>query len=140
MLDPLPLPREEKRAEIAEALRYVGLIDKWNAMGGALNGFERRLVEIAKTLVGAPRVVLLDEPGAGLRPHEVERLRKAVLGIHEKFGAMTLLIDHDVALIASMCHSTVVLDFGELIASGVTADVLKNPHVKAAYLGSEEVA
>ncbi len=139
MLDPLPLPHEEKRGEIVEALRYVGLIDKWNAMGGALNGFERRLVEIAKTLVGSPKIVLLDEPGAGLRPSEVERLREAMLGIHQKFGAMTLLIDHDVALIASMCDSTLVLDFGELIASGLTAEVLKNPHVKAAYLGSEEV-
>ena len=138
MLDPLPLPHEEKRAEIVDALRYVGLIDKWNVMGVALNGFERRLVEIAKTLVGAPKIVLLDEPGAGLRPNEVERLREAVLGIHKKFGAMTLLIDHDVALIASMCDSTLVLDFGELIASGPTAEVLKNPHVKAAYLGSEE--
>ncbi len=140
ILDPLPLPIEEKRAEIEAALRHVGLLDKWDEMGGALNGFERRLVEIAKTLVGSPKIVLLDEPGAGLRPHEAERLREAVLGIYDRFGAMTLLIDHDVALIASMCDSTLVLDFGELIASGPTAEVLRNAHVKAAYLGSEEVA
>jgi len=140
ILDPLRRSREEKRGEIAEALRYVGLLDKWDVLGGELNNFERRLIEIAKTLVGSPKVILLDEPGAGLRPHEVEKLKETVVGIEKKFCAMTLLIDHDVALIASICHSALVLDFGELIASGPTAAVLKNPKVNAAYLGTEEVA
>jgi ABC-type branched-subunit amino acid transport system ATPase component len=63
-----------------------------------------------------------------------------ILGIHEQFGALTLLIDHDVATIAATCVSTVVLDFGELLVAGPTQEVLKDDRVKAAYLRVEEVA
>ena len=109
-------------------------------IGAPLNGVERRMVEIAKAVVGGPKVVLLDEPGAGLDASEVARLREAILAIPETFGAMVMLIDHDVDLIAATCVSTLVLDFGQLLAYGPTAEVLKDPKVKAAYLGVEEVA
>jgi len=140
MLDSLPSPsRGEREKQIEKALSFVRLDDKADELGAALNTFERRMVELAKTLVGSPRIVLLDEPGAGLREEEVDALRQALLGIHAQFGAMTLLIDHDVEMIAATCVSTVVLDFGELLAVGPTAEVLKDERVKAAYLGIEEV-
>ena len=138
MLDPLVLP--DKDAEIEKALAFVQLADRGHVMGAALNAFERRMVEVAKAVVGAPKIVLLDEPGAGLRPQELAALREAILGIHARFGAMTLLIDHDVDLIASTCVSTMVLDFGELIAFGPTPEVLKDPRVRSAYLGVAEAA
>ena len=138
MLDPLPLGAAVKQAEIDRALDFVGLAGRRDTPGAALNAFERRLVELAKAVVGRPKIVLLDEPGAGLRPPEVALLREAILGIQGRCGAMTLLIDHDVELIATTCPSTMVLDFGELLALGPTADVLKDERVKAAYLGVEE--
>jgi len=140
MLDALPpASREDMDGQIAKALAYVRLGDKADEFGAALNTFERRMVELAKTLVGSPRIVMLDEPGAGLREEEVDALRQAILGIHRQFGAMTLLIDHDVEMIAATCMSTVVLDFGELLAVGPTADILRDERVKSAYLGIAEV-
>ena len=140
MLDPLPLGKDEKAAHVDAALRFVGLADRRRRMGAALNGFERRMVELAKTLVGAPKVVLLDEPAAGLRADEVAAVRDIIRAIPARVGAVTLLIDHDVDLIAATCTSTLVLDFGERIAFGPTAEVLEDPKVKAAYLGTADVA
>ena len=140
MLDGLHFSRAAQNAEIDKALDYAQLADIAAMMAVDLNAFQRRMVELAKTLVGAPKVVLLDEPGAGLRPNEVAALRQTILGIHDRFGAMTLLIDHDVELIASTCMSTLVLDFGQVIAFGPTAAVLSDRRVKAAYLGIEEIA
>ncbi|MCK9381385.1 MAG: ATP-binding cassette domain-containing protein [Sulfuritalea sp.] len=139
MLDSLPVTsRSERERQIEKALTYVQLEGKADELGSALNTYQRRMVELAKTLVGSPRIVLLDEPGAGLREEEVDALRQTILGIGEQFGAMTLLIDHDVEMIAATCISTVVLDFGELLAFGPTAEILKDDRVKAAYLGIEE--
>lgn len=141
MLDALPhAARADKEGQIAQALDYTGLGAQAHAPGAALNAFQRRMLELAKTLVGAPKIVLLDEPGAGLRDEEVDALRDAILGIHARFGAMTLLIDHDVEMIAATCISTMVLDFGQLLAAGATAEVLRDERVKAAYLGLEEAA
>jgi len=140
MLDSLHFSAAAQRTEVEKALEFVQLADKRDVMGVNLNAFERRMVELAKTLVGSPKVVLLDEPGAGMRPNEVSILRQVILRIRERFGAMTLLIDHDVELIASTCESTLVLDFGQVIAFGSTTEVLRDGRVKAAYLGIEEVA
>jgi branched-chain amino acid transport system ATP-binding protein len=140
MLDSLRYSRAERDGEVDRALDFVGLGDKRGELAQGLNAYERRMVELAKTFVGAPKLVLLDEPGAGLRAHEVAALRDVITGIHATFGAMTLLIDHDVDLIAATCVSALVLDFGQAIAFGPTADVLREPRVKAAYLGIEEVA
>jgi branched-chain amino acid transport system ATP-binding protein len=140
MLDTLPLTRRDKERQIADALSYVGLAHRRDDLCETLNAFERRMVELGKALVGAPKLVLLDEPGAGLRQHEVDTIRNAIIGIHSRFGAATLLIDHDVDLIAATCVSTMVLDFGELLALGPTAAVLRDERVKAAYLGVEALA
>ncbi len=139
MLDPLPGSRAEKRSLIDDVLDFTRLTDMADTLGERLNGFERRRVELAKTLVGKPRLVLLDEPGGGLSGDEMAELQRIVLGIGPRFSATTLMIDHDVELIASTCSKTLVLDFGTLIAYGPTAQVLQDPRVKAAYLGDEEL-
>jgi branched-chain amino acid transport system ATP-binding protein len=94
------------------------------------------MVEVAKALVGVPRLILFDEPGAGLDERESGVLRNAISSIPEGFGAQVLLIDHDVDLIAAICTQTLVLDFGRRLALGATRAVLDDPLVRQAYLGA----
>jgi ABC-type branched-subunit amino acid transport system ATPase component len=138
MADSLKLGRAEKKAELARVLGYVGLLGRESVLGRHLNAYERRMVEIGRALVGKPRIVLLDEPGAGLSQSEVDQLRGIILGIQDFSGAMTVLIDHDVELITAVCGNTLVIDFGIPIAYGPTVEVLRDPKVQAAYLGTDE--
>jgi ABC-type branched-subunit amino acid transport system ATPase component len=130
--------RSSRRADVLAAIEYVGL-DAPNAIVGGLNARDRRLVELARAVVGNPRVVLLDEPAAGLPDEETEHMGNVIRQIPERFGALVILVDHDMSLVSSTCTTTAVLDFGKLLASGNTADVLRDEHVMRAYLGTEEV-
>jgi branched-chain amino acid transport system ATP-binding protein len=131
---------KSKRAEVAQMLDIVGLADQAGKIGGALSGFERRLTDVARCLVGQPKLIMFDEPAGGMSVDETHRLGDLILGIHALTGAQTLVIDHDVDLISRICTETLVLDFGRAIAFGPTAAVLADPRVKAAYLGTEEIA
>jgi branched-chain amino acid transport system ATP-binding protein len=124
------------RAEIARAIGRVGLSGKEKILGAHLNLLERRLVELAKTLIGSPKAILLDEPGAGLDEIESRRLFMLLKDIPAEFGAQMVVIDHDAEMIASFCEHTVVLDFGRLLASGPTKAVLNDEAVRRAYLGT----
>lgn len=135
MLDPIWQSQAERRVQVQAALDFVGLSGSERRLGQNLNAYERRLVEIGRAVVGRPRIVLMDEPGAGLSEAERDNLQALIKGIPERFGALVVLIDHDVNLIAATCHSTAVLDFGSLIAYGPTRAVLQDKTVKAAYLG-----
>jgi branched-chain amino acid transport system ATP-binding protein len=136
MLDHVPQGAESVAYQTAKVLAYTGLTEVATTQGAALNLFQRRMVEVAKSLVGQPRLLLFDEPGAGLNEHESATLRQALLGIHAFCGAQVLLIDHDVALIAATCTQTLVMDFGRLLALGPTNEVLADPAVRRAYLGT----
>ena len=129
--------RISARREIETALEFVGLGAKRHVLGRQLNLFDRRMVEIAKTLIGRPKVILMDEPGAGLDEAETERLRRLLLRIPSAFDWRLVLIDHDADLIASVCVETLVLDFGKRLAMGPTRAVLDDPVVRPAYLGRE---
>jgi branched-chain amino acid transport system ATP-binding protein len=129
-----------KRAEAMEMLDVVGLSDRAHKIGAALSGYERRLTDVARCMVGQPRLIMFDEPAGGLSVEETQRLGDLVLQIHGLIGAQTVIIDHDVDLISRICAETLVLDFGRRIAFGPTAEVLADPRVKAAYLGTEEIA
>ena len=131
---------KSKRAEVALMLDIVGLADQAGKFGGALSGFERRLTDVARCLVGQPKLIMFDEPAGGMSVDETHHLGDLILGIHALTGAQTLVIDHDVDLISRICTETLVLDFGRAIAFGPTAAVLADPRVKAAYLGTEEIA
>ena len=122
-------------AEAARVLAYAGLAGAAGTMGGRLNLFERRLLETAKALAGQPRLIVMDEPAAGLTDEETAVLRERILGIPGFTGAQVLLIDHDVELIAATCAETLVLDFGRRLALGATPAVLADPAVRRAYLG-----
>jgi len=130
--------RSSRRQDVAEALEFVGFSVPSKTKVGILGALERRLVEVARAVVGKPRVVLLDEPAAGLPDEETEHLGAVIRNIPERFGALAVLVDHDMTLVSACCEMTAVLDFGRLIASGPTAEVLRNEHVIRAYLGTEE--
>ena len=136
MLDHVPHRRERADAQVHRALEHAGLLDCAAVPGAELDQFRRRMVEVAKALVGEPRLILFDEPGAGLDERESRVLRDAISAIPECFGAQVLLIDHDVDLIAAICTQTLVLDFGRRLALGTTRAVLDDPLVRQAYLGA----
>jgi branched-chain amino acid transport system ATP-binding protein len=130
--------RASRRAEVLSAISFVGLDVSPKAKVAGLGPRDRKLVEVARAVVGNPRVVLLDEPAAGLPEEETENLGRMIQRIPEQFGALTILVDHDMSLVSARCETTAVLDFGKLIAAGPTAQVLRNEHVIRAYLGTEE--
>ena len=136
VLDHVPHARAAAGQQIARALAHVGLLSVATLFGRELNLFQRRMVEIAKSLVGGPKLLLLDEPGAGLTEQEAGALRRAICGVPAFCGSQVLLIDHDVDLIAATCSQTLVLDFGRRLALGPTRAVLDDPAVRAAYLGT----
>ena len=134
--DHVSTDRASAKREIGLALDFVGLGERRNVLGHGLNLFERRMVEIAKTLIGKPKVILMDEPGAGLNESETEKLRRILVEIPSAFDSQLILIDHDADLIASVCIETLVLDFGKRLALGPTRAVLDDPIVRRAYLGT----
>ncbi|KQV48831.1 branched-chain amino acid ABC transporter ATP-binding protein [Pelomonas sp. Root1217] len=136
MLDHVPHRRDQADAQVLRALAHAGLLDCAEVPGAELDLFRRRMVEVAKALVGTPRLILFDEPGAGLDERESRVLRDAIAAIPDAFGAQVLLIDHDVDLIAAICTQTLVLDFGRRLALGATRSVLDDPLVRQAYLGA----
>lgn len=135
--DHVSVDQTAARREALAALAHVGLVDRAHVLGRQLNLFERRMVDIAKTLVGEPKLILLDEPGAGLNEIETQRLKRLLIDIPARFRCQLILIDHDADLIASICNETLVLDFGKRLAMGPTRAVLDDPMVRHAYLGTE---
>ena len=134
------LSRAERREDVLGAIGFVGLEMDPETRVGTLGARERRLVEVARAVVGTPKLVLLDEPAAGLPDEETEHLGRVIRQIPEHMGALVILVDHDMSLVSACCEVTAVLDFGKLIASGPTAQVLRDEKVVAAYLGAEDVA
>jgi branched-chain amino acid transport system ATP-binding protein len=122
-------------AEVDLALRFCGLSAVADLLGRRLNLYQRRLVEMGKCVIGHPRIVLLDEPAAGLSTEESNALSKLILSVPGRFGAQVLVIDHDVEFIRALCSHTLVIDYGKMLAVGPTEEVLARPEVRRAYLG-----
>jgi branched-chain amino acid transport system ATP-binding protein len=128
-----------RRTDVLESIEYVGGgVSPWVKLGSLTAG-QRRLVEVARAVAGKPRLILLDEPAAGLPDEETTHLTGVIKNIPEQTGALTILVDHDMSLVSAVCETTAVLDFGKLIASGPTAQVLRNGQVMRAYLGTADV-
>jgi branched-chain amino acid transport system ATP-binding protein len=124
-----------RKKDVLDAISFVGLDVAPGTKIRTLGAGQRRLVEVARAVVGRPRLVLLDEPAAGLPDEETSHLGQVVRRIPEHTGALTILVDHDMSLVSACCQTTAVLDFGKLIASGPTAAVLRDDDVIRAYLG-----
>lgn len=125
-------------ADVERVLALVGLDARRDQRAADLDTFDRRLVEIARAVVGQPNHVLMDEPGGGLGVAETAQLRDLIKRLPSECGTQVVLVDHDVDLIAATCDMTACLDFGELIAWGPTTDVLESDAVRQAYLGSTD--
>jgi ABC-type branched-subunit amino acid transport system ATPase component len=130
--------RATRQKDVAGAITFVGLDREAHLSVGGLGAAQRRLVEVARAIVGQPRLVLLDEPAAGLPEEETAHLGELIRRIPDETGALVILVDHDMSLVSACCDTTAVLDFGRLIASGPTAQVLRDEHVVRAYLGTED--
>jgi branched-chain amino acid transport system ATP-binding protein len=129
-----------RRADVLDAIAFVGLDADPDDKVGGLGAGQRRLVEVARAVVGRPKLVLLDEPAAGLPDAETVGLAEVIRQIPARSGALTILVDHDMSLVSACCETVAVLDFGVLIASGPTAQVLRDERVMRAYLGTADVA
>ncbi|MDR1630497.1 MAG: ABC transporter ATP-binding protein [Oscillospiraceae bacterium] len=136
----LRLPRhfkEEKQME-REALALLKVFDldgQKDFLASNLPYGKQRKLEIARALATSPKLLLLDEPAAGMNPNETEELMATIRFILKEFGLTILLIEHDMKLVSGICEEISVLNFGMLLAKGKTAEVLQNPDVIAAYLG-----
>jgi len=129
-----------RTAAVEEALDFVGLTAQAQQTVRTMGAKERRFIEVARAVVGKPKLILLDEPAAGLPDAETALLGRIIRSIPERVGATVILVDHDMSLVQACCDWTAVLDFGRLLAAGPTGEVLRDPNVMRAYLGTEEIA
>jgi ABC-type branched-subunit amino acid transport system ATPase component len=125
---------QEKRARAEALIEFVGLTEARSADVAALSFGQGRLLEIARALAGEPRLILLDEPAAGLAPAELERLAGVIRGIAAR-GIAVLLIEHDMRFLLPLADRVAVLNFGRKIADGRPQDIRRDRAVMEAYLG-----
>lgn len=122
-----------------EVLKIFGLLEKKDEIAKNLPYGEQRRLEIARALAARPKVLLLDEPAAGMNPNETKELMKLIGWIRDHFDLTILLIEHDMSLVMGVCERIIVLDHGEIIAMGTPEEIKKDKKVIAAYLGEEAV-
>lgn len=118
-----------------ELLRVFDLQDEADFLASNLPYGKQRKLEIARALATNPKLLLLDEPAAGMNPNETAELMDTIKFVRKEFDMTILLIEHDMRLVSGICEKLTVLNFGKVLAQGKTSEVLSNPEVITAYLG-----
>ncbi len=127
------------RAEAREVAARVGLSDVLDVPAGALSYGHMRLLEVGRALMARPRLLLLDEPVAGMNESESEEVAQILRRLRDE-GLTILLVEHDMTFVMGLCDRLTVLDHGELLAEGTPAEIQRNPDVEAVYLGTATAA
>ncbi len=129
--------KEEKKMteEAMELLKVFDLDKEADIMAANLPYGKQRKLEIARALATRPKILLLDEPAAGMNPNETQELMDTIRFVREKFDMTILLIEHDMKLVSGICEELTVLNFGRILTQGETSKVLNDPEVIKAYLG-----
>ena len=132
--------KEEKQCteRALELLDIFHMADLANAQAGSLPYGAQRRLEIMRALATSPKLLLLDEPAAGMNPSETAELTETIRRIRDEFNIAVLLIEHDMSLVMGICEGIAVLNFGRIIAKGTPDEIRDNPQVIEAYLGKKE--
>ncbi len=128
---------DEVVAESMRMLKIFKLDDKANETAKNLPYGAQRRLEIARALASKPKLLLLDEPAAGMNPQETQELMDMIRWIRDQFSLTILLIEHDMSLVMGICERIYVLEYGQIIAHGTPEEIQKNPEVIRAYLGGD---
>lgn len=126
---------KEMNEKAMELLKVFGLEEFAEYKAENLPYGQQRKLEIARAMATAPKLLLLDEPAAGMNPNETKELMDTIQFVRDHFDMTILLIEHDMKLVSGICEKLTVLNFGEVLAQGETQEVLNNPEVITAYLG-----
>jgi branched-chain amino acid transport system ATP-binding protein len=127
----------EIRDKALEVLEFVELIDLKNEYAGSLSGGQKKLLELARSMMADPDMVLLDEPGAGINPTLMNKLMSNIQTLRDQKGITFLLIEHDMDLVMNLCQPVIVMSEGKKLAEGTAEEIKSNEQVLEAYLGGQ---
>ena len=131
--------KEKQQHEKAlDLLSIFGMQDLADVKSGSLPYGAQRRLEIVRALATNPKLLLLDEPAAGMNPHETEELMDNIIRIRDEFKIAVMLIEHDMSLVMGICEGICVLNYGKIIAKGTAEEIQNNPLVIEAYLGKHK--